>query len=157
MDAKEALERLYPAMQDAHVQRSKFYAPRGPVKTEADADNDLDLEALAVLRAVVDERDALKAEVERLQVQLAGCSTAALGWNEKSAKQGDYGWSAPYQDVLDLRQRCEKAEAELAAARPLLDAAKNTEHITDEYGSSAWRGITELKREALAYRAGRDK
>jgi hypothetical protein len=69
MDAKEALERLYPAMQDAHVQRSKFYAPRGPVKTEADADNDLDLEALAVLRAVVDERDALKAEVERLNNQ----------------------------------------------------------------------------------------
>lgn len=69
MDAKEALERLYPAMQDAHVQRSKFYAPRGPVKTEADADNDLDLEALAVLRAVVDDRDALKAEVERLNNQ----------------------------------------------------------------------------------------
>jgi multidrug resistance efflux pump len=76
-------------------------------------------EALTALRSVVDERDALKAEVERLQVQLAGCSTAALGWNEKSAKQGDYGWSAPYQDVLDLRQRCEKAEAELERVREL--------------------------------------
>lgn len=153
MDAKEALERLYPAMQDAHVQRSKFYAPRGPVKTEADADNDLDLEALAVLRAVVDDRDALKAEVERLQVQLAGCSTAALGWNEKSAKQGDYGWSAPYQDVLDLRQRCEKAEAELAAARPLLKEIE--EAVEDELDLTlqsmrVWEA-------ALAYRSGRDK
>lgn len=64
MDAKEALERLYPAMQDAHVQRSKFYAPRGPVKTEADADNDLDLEALSVLSAVVEDYEKARPLLE---------------------------------------------------------------------------------------------
>jgi hypothetical protein len=130
MDAKEALE----------YARIALWSTRG-------------VEAFAALSAVVDERDALKAEVERLQVQLAGCSTAALGWNEKSAKQGDYGWSAPYQDVLDLRQRCEKAEAELAAARPLLKEIE--EAVEDELDLTlqsmrVWEA-------ALAYRAGRAK
>jgi hypothetical protein len=124
MDAKEALERLYPAMQDAHVQRSKFYAPRGPVKTEADADNDLDLEALAVLRAVVDERDALKAEVEGLRTQ--------LNYPDPEDMPGELAANyCPFKDPLHfhhdgcpsewaVEERAEKAEAELAAARPLL-------------------------------------
>jgi hypothetical protein len=47
----------------------------------------------------------LKDEVERLTVQLAGCSTAANGATKDVAKQGDYGWSVAYQDVLDLRNK----------------------------------------------------
>ena len=63
------------------------------------------------------ERDALGAELEQCRVQLAGCGVAAMGGTKDPAKQGDYGWSPSYQDVLNLR-------AELDAARPLVEAAK---------------------------------
>jgi hypothetical protein len=66
------------------------------------------------------ERDdkiaALQAEVERLRergeqtdVQLAGCLTAAEGWDDGKCKQGDYGWSVAFDAVCRLR-------AQLAAA-----------------------------------------
>jgi hypothetical protein len=45
-------------------------------------------------------------EAEQLRVQMAGVMTAALGWSRgQEAKQGQYGWSRAYQDVLELRQR----------------------------------------------------
>lgn len=44
-----------------------------------------------------------RASSEQLRVQLAGCSVAALGETKDPAKQGDYGWSPAYQDVIDLR------------------------------------------------------
>lgn len=53
--------------------------------------------------------DKVCAEVERLQVQLAGCSVAALGGTRKQlAKPGMYGWSAAYEDVLKLRLKYER-------------------------------------------------
>lgn len=51
-----------------------------------------------------------KERVEQLEVQLAGCGVAALGWAKdgQRAKQGHYGWSGSYQDVLDLREKYER-------------------------------------------------
>jgi len=52
--------------------------------------------------------ERLKTENEKLQAQLAGCSVAALGGTDTVVKQGDYGWSASYQDVLELRLKYEQ-------------------------------------------------
>ena len=48
----------------------------------------------------------LKEEISRLQVQLAGCGVAASGWatGDNRAKQGDYGWSPAFEDIMKLRE-----------------------------------------------------
>lgn len=58
---------------------------------------------------VSNDRDALRAEVERLNVQLAGCGVAAMGNTREAlaqaAKPADYGYSASYGDVLRAVER----------------------------------------------------
>jgi hypothetical protein len=57
------------------------------------------------------ERD----EAERLRVQLAGCMVAASdGRARVAAKEGDYGWSPAYADVLRLRREHDELRAALA-------------------------------------------
>lgn len=60
------------------------------------------------------EIDAAKERYEKAETQLAGCGVAALGWNDNPAKQGDWGWSPSYQDVLTLRKNWESQRAEIA-------------------------------------------
>jgi hypothetical protein len=54
---------------------------------------------------------------DQLEVQLAGCGAAALGWSTKDpATPGMWGWSPAYQDVLDLRAKYEELLARTSTA-----------------------------------------
>jgi type II secretory pathway pseudopilin PulG len=50
----------------------------------------------------------LRNQIERLQVQLAGCLAAAEGATKDVAKCGDYGWSPAYQAVVNLRRQADE-------------------------------------------------
>ena len=86
--------------------------------------------------------EELEKEIEKLQVQLAGCSCAALGDLNTVAKDA-YGWSPAYQDVVDLRLKYEKLQKRLNEADtdiPMLDGATG---YTDEWGiphKDEWTG-----------------
>jgi hypothetical protein len=73
----------------------------------------------------------LQERAEQAEVQLAGCGVAALGWSngEQRAKQGDYGWSASYQDVLNLREKWECSGRQVGQLREALDHASTLLHV----------------------------
>ena len=68
---------------------------------------------------------AWKERAEQAETQLAGCGVAALGWSkgERRAEPGDWGYSASYQDVLNLRERWEALRGELEAGLQLVESA----------------------------------
>lgn len=55
----------------------------------------------------IEEMNSLKARVEQLEVQLAGCGVAALGYGEELEKD-TYGWSPSYEQVRELWIKYEK-------------------------------------------------
>jgi len=80
---------------------------------------------------LVAERDALKAEIEQLRVQLAGCGVAAIENMESSkanrAKRGDYGWSESYYAVCCAVDREIELRAKLAElSKPTTDTPLKT-------------------------------
>lgn len=102
------LARLEAGYQDACNKVEEVTADRNQLASELAARE----EAIARLRAE-NARDT--AEVERLRVQLAGCSVAALGYG-KDCDQADYGWSASYQDCKDLYDKYTRLRGLLADA-----------------------------------------
>ena len=60
------------------------------------------LERIAAFMAA-DAVDDRPDRLQQLEVQLAGCSTAALGGTSDPATPDQWGWSAAYADVLRLR------------------------------------------------------
>ena len=53
------------------------------------------------------EIEELKEQLEQERVKLAGCGCEALGY-AKDCNKGDYGYSASFQDVRDLREKYEQ-------------------------------------------------
>lgn len=68
------------------------------------------------VREAVEEIAKLKAEIEQLRVQLAGCGVAALGYSngKERINPGDYGYSASYQDCCNLWDKFMELKAEIA-------------------------------------------
>lgn len=64
-----------------------------------------------------------KERIEQLECQLAGCMTAATGWAKDPPRQGDWGWSKSFQDVLELRTRFENQRKSLESGIALVEAA----------------------------------
>ena len=81
-------------------ERARELADAIPIREGADRNEDVYRPILAALRDAVAEA---RAEVERLEVQLAGCIIATGSPGPHSAKEGDYGWSPAYGDVAELR------------------------------------------------------
>lgn len=65
------------------------------------------------------EAERLQAAIEQLQVQLAGCSVAAIGGSSAAeVKVGDYAYSASFEDVRGLRAEVEQLRAKAERLEP---------------------------------------
>jgi hypothetical protein len=91
--------------------RAMFSISWGDSGNHKACDAETSRELLALFEAELKERDK---EIDHLRIQLAGCSVAALGGtgSDSVAKKGNYGWSASYQDVLDLRIKFNELKGE---------------------------------------------
>lgn len=74
----------------------------------------------------------------QLQVQLAGCMTAACGATKDPATEGMYGWSPAYQSVLKLRLQFEAAETLVGELRTTLSEAVGRKTITHLVDCGCW-------------------
>lgn len=102
-------------------------------------------EVLLRVRDLVKRNAELRARAERAELQLAGCSAAALGWDLDS-RPGDHGWSAAYGDVVKIRR-------ELEAARSERDAIMRDFQI--EGDDTAYDVVRRLNRAATELRASK--
>src|ERR1019366_6468022 len=86
--------------------------------------------------AVDAEYAELRAENERLTVQLAGCSVAAEGLIKDPATRDQWGWSPAYQEVLELRLK--------------YNEAIRTRTLAQEASTRALEAIAKLRADLLA-------
>jgi hypothetical protein len=78
---------------------------------------------VAEVQSLESHCDELRAENERLTVQLAGCSVAAEGGTKDPATRDQWGWSPAYQEVLDLRIKYDASTQEVTTLRAKLHDA----------------------------------
>jgi len=72
---------------------------------------------LTITKEALADVERLKKELEQERVRLAGCGVAALGYGEELSKDS-YGFSASYQDVLNLRKKYESEVERLKKGSP---------------------------------------
>ena len=74
-----------------------------------------EVEALSSAITQIQDYQKLKEEIDRLRVQLAGCGVAALGYatGKNAIEKGSYGYSASFQDVVDLWDKYQKLRENL--------------------------------------------
>lgn len=103
-------------------------------------------------KAVVDERNKLRAEAEQLRVQLAACGVAALCNTDESrathsVERGAYGWSDSYEQVCRAVWREMALRAEVEKLRDAVSWHRCSTH--GDVDSTAW-GCPECVRELRA-------
>lgn len=109
-------------------------------------------------RVVADLREQLEQE----RVRLAACLTAADGFVEEPAKQGDYAWSPAYEQVLELHERLEAAERVCAAVDRYYQARDRFSEVeliapgTGD-GTELCTAHGEMRQAVRAWRAAKEK
>lgn len=106
------------------------------------------------------EYDRLKERVEQLEVQLAGCGVAALGYatGENAVEKGSYGWSASYGDVVELRAEVERLRGAVAISDAIaeeLKTAKADRDFIDAERIKVVEAHDELAERVMAFEASR--
>lgn len=109
-EAFVALKRGY-GLTSSHERRLAAVVAEGFAACASNKLGDLGVASAHTRAAMHMEMTVLRAAREQLEVQLAGCLTAAEGHGvdeDNCAKRGQYGWSPAYQAVLELRQSWER-------------------------------------------------
>lgn len=82
------------------------------------------------VQALLSEVGRLTEEVNRLQVQLAGCGVAAMdGSPSVECPRDGYGWSPAYANVLTLRRCMDAVRSEIGVSLADYDAAGYDAHV----------------------------
>ena len=71
------------------------------------------------LRAAAQQVREMESKIDRFRMQMAGIGVVAHGGTSEAVlvHESDFGWSVPYDDVLNLRRKFDEQAAELATLR----------------------------------------
>ena len=88
--------------------------------------NHNEFNVLASAISIIQDYQKLKEEADRLRVQLVGCGVAALGYatGKNAIEKGSYGYSASFQDVVDLQDKYQKLRGKIDKAQVRLEQAR---------------------------------
>ena len=71
------------------------------------------------LRAAAQQVREMESKIDRFRMQMAGIGVVAHGGTSEAVlvHESDFGWSVPYDDVLNLRRKFDEQAAELATLK----------------------------------------